>query len=415
MEGQGEEGRPRRELSTESSWYKPGMSHEQRVKVAQGYIKQRQHLHAGAYSPEEIIRSGLDLESRSRHSDDEKIDKEKRDSFHQLGYAWDALAYDHYEPGSSSDHFALTNLSSYYQHSCVTGEKPTIKLNPVQVQIIDALTEAVGIPHKKGQAEIEIPEKLRSETKWLLSEEYHERLVKAAARARGEKPERASQELKLKSTEQGGVHKEGAANTPLVFFMKQEVFDKLRSTPDKAERAVLPIEIMSHMKYLIGMREYKSGHEKELGEKLAPYRQSIQKLEMAYEIIAYDLLQQTGNALSTNELIRDAQMYPNKDVQEHPNRAPIELNDEELRILGSLAKIMELPLNPEKHVYSYLELSAKRDVYGKLAMDSYMARQAHQNAINEGILKERSAIEKEIRRRFIKPVPSSSKSSDPQK
>jgi hypothetical protein len=304
-------------------------------------------------------------------------------------------------------------LSSYYQHSCVTGEKPTIKLNPVQVQIIDALTEAVGIPHKKGQAEIEIPEKLRSETKWLLSEEYQERLLQATARARGEKPERPNQELK--STEQGGAHREGAANTPLVFFMKQEVFDKLRSTPDKTERAVLPIEIMSHMKYLIGMREYESGHEKELGEKLAPYRQSIQKLEMAYEIIAYDLLQQTGNALSTNELIRDAQMYPNKDVQEHPNRAPIELNDEELRILGSLAKIMELPLNPEKHVYSYLELSAKRDDYSKEAMDSYMVRRAHQNAIDEGILKERSAIEKEIRRRFIKPVPSSSKSSDPQK
>jgi hypothetical protein len=219
----------------------------------------------------------------------------------------------------------------------------------------------------------------------------------------------------LKSTEQGGAHREGAANTPLVFFMKQEVFDKLRSTPDKAERAVLPIEIMSHMKYLIGMRKYKSGHEKELGEKLAPYRQSIQKLEMAYEIIAYDLLQQTGNALSTNELIRDAQMYPNKDIQEYPNRAPIELNDEELRILGSLAKIMELPLNPEKRVYSYLELSAKRDDYSKEAMDSYMARQAHQNSINKGVLKERGAIEKKIRRRFIKPVPSSSKSPDPQK
>ena len=137
MEGQGDEGRPRRELSTESSWYKPGMSHEQLVKAAQGYIKQRQHLYAElglpdrreASSPEAIIRSGLDLESRSRHSNDEKIDKEKRDFFHQLGYAWDALAYDHYEPGSSADHSAVPSLSSYYQHTRVTGEKPTIKLN----------------------------------------------------------------------------------------------------------------------------------------------------------------------------------------------------------------------------------------------------------------------------------------------
>jgi hypothetical protein len=82
------------------------------------------------------------------------------------------------------------------------------------------LTEAVGIPHKKGQAEIEIPEKLRSETKWLLSEEYQERLLKAAAKARGENPERPSQETTVQSnTHQKGqneTHNDGTANNPLI-------------------------------------------------------------------------------------------------------------------------------------------------------------------------------------------------------
>jgi hypothetical protein len=41
------------------------------------------------------------------------------------------------------------------------------------------LTEAVGIPHPKGQAEIEIPEKLRNYTKLVLSKDYQEKVAKA--------------------------------------------------------------------------------------------------------------------------------------------------------------------------------------------------------------------------------------------
>ncbi len=36
------------------------------------------------------------------------------------------------------------------------------------------------------------------------------------------------------------------------------------------------------------------------------------------------------NAAIYNELIRDAQEHPDKDTQEYPHRAPIELNDEEM-------------------------------------------------------------------------------------
>jgi hypothetical protein len=49
-----------------------------------------------------------------------------------------------------------------------------IKLSEPQMEIIDALTEATGIPYQKGQSEIEIPKKLRNYFKWGYSKEYIE-------------------------------------------------------------------------------------------------------------------------------------------------------------------------------------------------------------------------------------------------
>jgi hypothetical protein len=380
MEGRGEEGSPRRELTTESSWYKPGMSHEQLVKAAQGYIQQRQHLYAElglpdqkeASSPVAIIRSGIEQESQSWHSDDEKVDKEKRRFFYQLGYAWDALAYDCYEPGSSADHMAVPNLSSYYQHSRATGEKSTIKLDPVQVQIIDALTEAVGIPHKKGQAEIEIPEKLRSETKWLLSEEYQERLLKAAARARGENPEGPSQESTVQSnTHQKGQnepHNHGAADNPLIerdeFYPAfwDRLIQKSSISPSGEDPAFWPIMMLNELTDLINNREYirdKTKHA--LAKKIAPLKETIRKVETAYEIIAYPYCKQVGRQdVIEAWLESDRQAY---------GRGSVELNDTELEIVRKLCEIPryalhgniktlqpEIPFDPQKRIYNHSEV-----------------------------------------------------------
>jgi hypothetical protein len=69
--------------------------------------------------------------------------------------------------------------NTLYHHYLRTRE-PVIKLShPIQIRIIGALTQAVGIPHQKGQAEIEIPEKLKHYLKWILSKEYQERWPKA--------------------------------------------------------------------------------------------------------------------------------------------------------------------------------------------------------------------------------------------
>lgn len=56
--------------------------------------------------------------------------------------------------------------------------EPTIKFSD-SVRIIGALTGAVGIPLERGQAEMEVAEKLVDENKWLPSKEHQERVAKA--------------------------------------------------------------------------------------------------------------------------------------------------------------------------------------------------------------------------------------------
>jgi hypothetical protein len=61
------------------------------------------------------------------------------------------------------------------------------------------------------------------------------------------------------------------------------------------------------------------------------------------------------NEMAINELIRDSQEHPDKDTQEHPHRVPIELNDEEMRILSKVTAARGLPFNPKKRAYSFLQ------------------------------------------------------------
>jgi hypothetical protein len=106
-------------------------------------------------------------------------EKEEGAFFQQIQLAWDALAFDRYEPGSSTEITVGAQLWHYYR----TTRETTIKLtNPVQVRMLDAMTEAVGLPHTKGQADIAIPEKLRDVVGYHRSPEYQERVAKAKAK-----------------------------------------------------------------------------------------------------------------------------------------------------------------------------------------------------------------------------------------
>ena len=55
---------------------------------------------------------------------------------------------------------------------------------PMEVRVLDAFAEAAGVPHQRGQMEIEIPEKLRNYNRYLISPEYQARLTAAKAQQR---------------------------------------------------------------------------------------------------------------------------------------------------------------------------------------------------------------------------------------
>lgn len=153
-----------------------GLSHEQLVSSIKGLIHEHQQVYASIRSPQEravlppetVIRSVLDWYSGSS--------MERDDMFFTLRSAWDALAYDKYETGSKEEGLAGSILQAYYSAT----REPGIKLtNPKQVQLLDAIAEAAGVPHQRGQTEITIPEKLRNYNHYLMSPEYQERWANA--------------------------------------------------------------------------------------------------------------------------------------------------------------------------------------------------------------------------------------------
>jgi hypothetical protein len=150
------------------------------VKELQRYIKeQQQALHKiplpegrESWPQEEIIRNRLSEQTGAKN-------EQESDFYSKLRFAWDALVYDRYPTGSLTERLAGSTVWGYYQAT----HEPTIKLtDPVQIRMIDAMTEAVGLPHQKGQAEIEIPEKLRHWNKWTASQEYLDRWQQAQAK-----------------------------------------------------------------------------------------------------------------------------------------------------------------------------------------------------------------------------------------
>jgi hypothetical protein len=156
-----------------------GLSHEQLVQSFQTLIREQQQLYSSIRTPGErevlppevIVRKQLDWYA-------DTPDKEKGETFFTLRSAWDALAYDRYEIGSKEEGLAGSVLQATYAAT----HEPTIKLfDPRQVRLLDSLTEAAGIPHQRGQAEIEIPEKLRNYNKYVMSNEYQTRWTQAQA------------------------------------------------------------------------------------------------------------------------------------------------------------------------------------------------------------------------------------------
>ena len=147
---------------------------------------------------------------------------------------------------------------------------------------------------------------------------------------------------------------------------------------------------------------------------MTAWKESIQKVEMAYEITAYPRLIGSGYETAVAEGIRDAIAHPNQDTNEYPHRAPIELNSEEMSVLGKLTEARGLPFDPEKRVYRYSELASLREAEHTLSDLNWKARGGQ---VNPGG-KSRSQIDEEIRERQEKwggKGPGKPLDSDPQK
>jgi hypothetical protein len=69
-------------------------------------------------------------------------------------------------------------------------------------------------------------------------------------------------------------------------------------------------------------------------------------------------------------------------MEEHPHRAPVELNDEERSILGRLTLARGLPFDPGKRVYNVLELSTLSEAQ-RIVMEEE-ARRQRQEVDEEG-------------------------------
>jgi len=179
--------------------------------------------------------------------------------------------------------------------------------------------------------------------------------------------------------------------------MQQGVFDKLRATRPGEDPTYRPIQLMSQLQYDLAMKAYREGH-LQLGEKL-PWEKSLEKVRMAYEILAYPHFEHPDIQLEVKDTIRDALEHPGVRTEEFPHRAPIALNDEEMGTLSKLTQAMELPFDPDKRVYRYAELAPLREAEHIVAQQSPMYKKGVQNAIDAGILRNREDVEERTRLR----------------
>jgi hypothetical protein len=110
-----------------------------------------------------------------------------------------------------------------------------------------------------------------------------------------------------------------------------------------------PLDVMHELQGHLDRKAQQSGQDTARAEKFASWKESIQKLQMAYEIIAFPHFEELTRGYAVMELAWDS-------LQKGPNNAPGELNDEERSILGRLTVARGLPFDPEKRAYRYAEL-----------------------------------------------------------
>lgn len=125
-------------------------THDELVAAFRAHVNAKQQAYRKGVrqdiSPEEIL--GIEL-YHQRH--EAPLNSAQEAFFEPLVYAWEILIYDRLPRVSQ---YAANNLiaEAYHKHH-------TLKLNDTQVRMLDAMAEAVGISHPRGQSEIPVPER----------------------------------------------------------------------------------------------------------------------------------------------------------------------------------------------------------------------------------------------------------------
>jgi hypothetical protein len=142
-------------------------------------------------------------------------------------------------------------------------------------------------------------------------------------------------------------------------------------TPKGDDPLWFPIKIMGEAQSLIHTKNVRKGYERELGERLTPYKDMLNHVEMAYEMIAYSNIKGRHRLMSphpeyanleayygaeTAEKIADAKAHPGEDVEDNPHRAPITLNLAERDLLVILTHPRGLACDPNKMTYRFADL-----------------------------------------------------------
>lgn len=172
-------------LSTQEQRGWQDIPHDALVSTFKSLIRQKEQekgRYKGFFPPENIIRTQLHIQYMSG-------DNHKTRFFYTLLCAWDALAFDRYDPNDANE--AADSLNRYsYTPNTHEIRQSVILSDPLQVKIINALADATGIPRHKGLTEIEIPERLRGENYWQwrlsLAYEQEEKMRSERAKMRQE-------------------------------------------------------------------------------------------------------------------------------------------------------------------------------------------------------------------------------------
>ncbi len=124
-----------------------------------------------------------------------------------------------------------------------------------------------------------------------------------------------------------------------------------------------PAKIMGDAQALTATKNRRTGHERELAERLTPYKDVLRRVEMAYEITSYPAIRshyiqlERMYGITLSEKVFEAGEYPYQDASENPHRAPVVLDTAEMKLFGKLTQERGLPFDPQKREYRYTDVT----------------------------------------------------------